>query len=71
MVKNLPASAVDMGSIPGAGRSHMGQSNKACESQLLNLCLRAWEPQLLSPHYTTTEAHRPQSYALQREKPPH
>ena len=27
MVKNLPASAMDMGSIPGWGRSHMLQSN--------------------------------------------
>ena len=27
VVKNLPASAEDMGSIPGPGRSHMPQSN--------------------------------------------
>ena len=29
MVKNLPANAGDMGSIPGLGRSHMLQSNEA------------------------------------------
>ena len=27
VVKNLPANAGDMGSIPGPGRSHMTQSN--------------------------------------------
>ena len=27
VVKNLPANAGDMGSIPGPGRSHMLQSN--------------------------------------------
>ena len=27
VVKNLPANAGDMGSIPGLGRSHMSQSN--------------------------------------------
>ena len=27
VVKNLPASAGDMGSIPGLGRSHVPQSN--------------------------------------------
>ena len=27
VVKNLPANAGDMGSIPGLGRSHMLQSN--------------------------------------------
>ena len=27
VVKNLPANAVDVGSIPGPGRSHMPRSN--------------------------------------------
>ena len=27
VVKNLPANAEDMGSLPGLGRSHMPQSN--------------------------------------------
>ena len=47
MVKNSPANAGDMGSSPGLGRSHMRQSNSACASQLLSLCSRAHEPQLL------------------------
>ena len=39
MVENLPASAGDMGSSPGLGRSHMPQSNWARELQLLSLCV--------------------------------
>ena len=35
MVKNLPASAGEVGSIPGPGRSHMPRSNQACVLQLL------------------------------------
>ena len=50
------ANGGDMGLMPGLGRFHMPWSNEACEAQLLNLCPRAWEPQLLSPHATTTEA---------------
>ena len=37
MVENLPANAGDTGSSPGLGRSHMPQSNKAREPQLLSL----------------------------------
>ena len=55
-VKNPPANAGNMGSIPGLGRSHMPRSNSACVPQLLNL--RA----------TTTEAHTPRAHAPQ-EKP--
>ena len=33
-------------------------------------CLRAREPQLLSPCATTTAAHAPRAQALQQEKPP-
>ena len=40
MVENLPANAGNTGSSPGLGRSHMSQSNKARESQLLSL--RVW-----------------------------
>ena len=47
MVKNLPANAEGMGSNPDPRRSHMPQSNKACEPQLVRLCSRAQEPQLL------------------------
>ena len=38
--------------------------------QLLSLCSRAHEPQLLSPCATTTEARAPIARALQQEKPP-
>ena len=40
MVENLPVNAEDMGSSPGLGRSHMPQSDWACEPQLLSL--RVW-----------------------------
>ena len=46
-VKNPPANAGDTGSSPGPGRSHIPQSNYACAPQLLSLCSRAREPQLL------------------------
>ena len=35
--------------------------------QLLSLCSRAWEPQLLSLRTTTTEALEPRARALQSE----
>ena len=38
MVKNPPASAGDMGSNPGAGRSHMAMRQESHELQLLSLC---------------------------------
>ena len=69
VVKNPPASAGDTGSSPGLGRSHMLQSNEARAPQLLNLCSRSLEPQLLSPRATTTEARVPRAHALQQEKP--
>ena len=46
VVKN-PAG--DDGSIPGPGRSCMPRGNEACGSQLLSLCSRAQEPQVLRP----------------------
>ena len=67
VVKTLPANAGDTGLSPGPGRSHMPRSNWACAPQLLSLCSRAREPQLLSPHATTTEAHAPRARAPQRE----
>ena len=38
LVKNPPAKAGDMDSIPAPGRFHMLQSNYAHMSQLLSLC---------------------------------
>ena len=54
MVKNPPANAEDTGSIPGLGRSHMRRATKPLYH--IYCVLRAWEPQLLTPHTTTTEA---------------
>ena len=58
VVKNPPANAEDTGSSPGLGRSHMPRSSQA------------YEPQLLSPRATTTEARTPRACAPQQEKPP-
>ena len=44
VVKNPPANAGDMGSIPGPGGSHIPQSNYTHEPQLLSLRSRACEP---------------------------
>ena len=41
MDENPPANAGDTGSIPGLGRFHMLQSNKACVPQLLRASLLA------------------------------
>ena len=70
VVKNPPANAGDTSSSPGPGRSHMPRSNSACAPQLLSLCSRVREPQLLSPRVTTAEARAPRARALQQEKPP-
>ena len=70
MVKNPPANAGDIGLSPGPGRSHMPWSNLALAPQLLILHSRAREPQLLSLHATTAEAHGPRARAPQQEKPP-
>ena len=69
-VKNPPANAGDTGSSPGPGRSHMPRSNYARAPQLLSLCSRAHEPQLLSLRATTNEARAPRACAPQQEKSP-
>ena len=58
--KNSPANAGDTGLSPGSGRFHMLWSNQT-RVQLLDLCSRAHELQLLNPRATTTEACMPQS----------
>ena len=70
VAKNPPANVGDTGSSPGPGRSHTPRSNKAHASQLLSLCSRAREPQLLSPCATTTEAREARARAPRQEKPP-
>ena len=67
VVENPPANAGVTGSSPGPGRSHMPWSNYVRATQLLRLCSRAREPQLLSPRTTTTEARAPRAHAPQRE----
>ena len=70
VVGSLPANAGDTGSGPGPGGSHMPRSNWARVPQLLSLHSRACEPQLLSPHATTTEARARGARAPNQERPP-
>ena len=49
VVKKLPANAEDTGSTPGPSRSHVPISDQTHAPQLLNLCSRAGELQLLNP----------------------
>ena len=58
VVENPPANARDTDSIPDPGRSHMPRSNQARAPQLLSLCSRAWELQLLK--LMSPKAHAPQ-----------
>ena len=58
---NPPVHVGDVGSIPGPGRPYVLRINSAWALQLLSLCPRAQEPQLLSPHSTSTEDRVPQS----------
>ena len=53
--ENPPANAGDIGSIHML-KFHMPQSNEARASQLLSLCSKAHEPQLLSPCTAMNEA---------------
>ena len=48
---------------PGPGRSHRPRSSQARAPQLLSLCSKALEPQLLKPEH-------PRACALKQEKPP-
>lgn len=68
--KNLLATAGYMDSIPALGRSHTPWRNEACVLQLLGLCSRAHELQLLGPHAATSEARASRAGAPQNEKPP-
>ena len=60
-------SAGDVGSVPWSGRSHMPWSDQGLAPQLLSLCSRVWESQLLSPHATKREAHMPYSLCSTRQ----
>ena len=63
--KNLPVSAGHVGSFPGPGRSHVPQICEACVPQLLSLCSRAQELQLLKS--TCPRACAPQEKPPQRQ----
>ena len=62
MEKNLPANVGDVASIPGPGRSHLPRSNEAPVLQLLSVCSRAREPQLLK--LVNPRAHAPKGNKL-------
>ena len=70
VVKNLPASAGDTGSIPDPGRAHRPRSTSAPEPQTLSQRSGANKLQLLSPRAAATDAYSPRACALQHEKPP-
>ena len=69
VVKNPPANAGDTGSSPGLRRSHVPGSNEAHVPQLLSLCSRAREPQLLKP--TRLEPVLRNKRSHRNEKPAH
>ena len=69
MVKNPPANVGDMGSSPGPERYHMPWSNYAHVPQLLSLCSRALEPQLLKPARLEPVLRNKRSHC--NEKPAH
>ena len=59
VVKNPSAGGEDMGSIPDLGRFHMLWNSWTHAPQLLSLCSRTQEPQLLSLPATAAEAWAP------------
>ena len=83
VVKNLPANAGDVGSIPGPGGSHGPQSNSARGPQLLT-CAReprsrnygahlpsSWSPNALEPGLCDKRSHGNEKPSNARGSPPH
>ena len=62
MVKNPPANAGDVGSIPGPGRSHMLWRTRPKSTAVA-------EPVLQSLGAAATEPERPRARAPQQQKP--
>ena len=60
VVKSLPASARDMGSTPGPGRSYALWSNKTCAPQLPSLSPRVHAPQQETPPQLESSLRLPQ-----------
>ena len=73
MVKNLPSSARDTGSIPGWGSKipHATGQLSPCITTTEPLRSGARVPQLESPCTTTTEPAHSGAYAPQRERSPY
>ena len=69
VVENPPVNVGDMGSIPGLGTCHVSQTHYAPAPQLLSLCSRAQEPQLLKPVHLEPALCNKRSYCT--EKPEH
>ncbi|CAI9163920.1 unnamed protein product [Rangifer tarandus platyrhynchus] len=73
-VEPPPAEAGAPRSMPGLGRPRMPRNSSACGPQLLRLCSRAQEPQLVSPQATVPQAQAPEPVlrgpASQLESPP-
>jgi len=70
VVKNPPANAGDMGSIPGPGRSYTLWSNWTLVPQLLSLCSRPGNHNYRAHVLQLRKAARSRTRALQQEKPP-
>ena len=73
VVKNLPADARDVGSIPDPGRSHIPLSDSTCEPHLLKpKCWQLLKPVLVSwsPCSTTREATATRSCCSARKGSP-
>ena len=66
MVKNPPANAGDVGSIPDPGRSHMLWSNKARVPQLLSQCALESVLHNKRSHGTEKPSHHNESVASTR-----
>ena len=64
VVKNLPANAGDMGSIPGPGRFRMSGSNYTWVPQLLSLGSTAQVLQLLKPVRLKPVVHNKEATAM-------
>ena len=72
VVKNLPADTGDTGSIPALWRVPHTKEQRGPRATTTESVLYSSEPQVLSPHTTTTESVpvHPRTCAPQQERPP-
>ena len=59
LVESPPANAEDTGSIPEPGRFLHAAKQLSSHATVLSMCLRARDPQLLSPRAAAAEACTP------------